>query len=356
MWRYFSRGFNNQGLKRSLCFDKTDTHLKDGKSSQQRCCIKELLPCALQKLNLSKCKDGKQKYGEGKKGPENVGHHSFFEAFGWSGALVFGWVISKQIWLRHGWTQDQDTRPTRIVSDQNFISFLSHIGLVNTQPPASFVLPVPVSPSKSKKSDIPDVDDEFDKAAEELLVVHKKAIAEALNRRGISCLSKATGSEAMKYFRRASELKYPPASFNMGQCCELGIGTKQDFKQAAEWYKIAADQGHPTATYNLGVFYAHGWGGLNADIDTARRLFTKAAQLGQPDAIAALERESKNDMRYITKANDSSLDRINSHETKSSNLNYFADNIRNGLGDGIFMQGYDSKWEVPLTSTLPVAI
>lgn len=58
--------------------------------------------------------------------------------------------------------------------------------------------------------------------------------------------------------------------------------------QAAKWYQKAVDLGHLTSMYNLGVFYAHGWGGLSPDNKKARQLFIEAAQLGQPDAKAAL--------------------------------------------------------------------
>lgn len=52
---------------------------------------------------------------------------------------------------------------------------------------------------------------------------------------------------------------------------------------------MASDQGHATAMYNLGVFYAHGWGGLEASAAEAHKLFVKAAKLGQADAQAALD-------------------------------------------------------------------
>lgn len=58
--------------------------------------------------------------------------------------------------------------------------------------------------------------------------------------------------------------------------------------QAAEWYKKAAELGHAGAMYNLAVFYAHGWGGLEADPIRARQLLVMAAKKGQPDAMAAL--------------------------------------------------------------------
>lgn len=61
--------------------------------------------------------------------------------------------------------------------------------------------------------------------------------------------------------------------------------------QAAEWYQLASERGHPTAMYNLGVFYAHGWGGLKANVSRARHLFQQAAHLGQVDAQAAVDRD-----------------------------------------------------------------
>lgn len=56
-------------------------------------------------------------------------------------------------------------------------------------------------------------------------------MGEAENRRGVLCLSQHRNGEAIKHFRRASHLKYAPGAFNLAQCYELGIGTKQDFKQ-----------------------------------------------------------------------------------------------------------------------------
>jgi hypothetical protein len=41
---------------------------------------------------------------------------------------------------------------------------------------------------------------------------------------------------------------------------ELGKGVAQDDKQAASWYRKAAEQGYATAQTNLGVMYAQGKG------------------------------------------------------------------------------------------------
>jgi len=309
MWRNLTRGIQ-QGLKRGFGKEPTDacgTSIKDeGSKSYKNCHFTNLLPCAYQHFNRRLSHEDQNEYRrEYKKTSRHVCQHSILEVFGWSGALVFGWTISKQLWLRQTFGREQDTSTNckNIVRDDStsFIKILAQV--VKTQPPVAFVLPnvKPQQVEKSTKDDADEdnnsecskEDDEFDAAGEELNKVHANIIGEALNRKGIAYLSKAINSEAMKYFQKASEFKYPPASFNMGQCCELGIGTKQDFKQAADWYKIAAEQGHATAMYNLGVFYAHGWGGLQADINSAKKLFVQAAKLGQPDAVAALEKETK---------------------------------------------------------------
>lgn len=76
----------------------------------------------------------------------------------------------------------------------------------------------------------------FDEAAEELRIVHEQVMGEAENRRGILCMSKQHNGEAIKHFHRASQLNYAPGAFNLAQCYELGIGTKQDFKQVLFLY------------------------------------------------------------------------------------------------------------------------
>ena len=44
-----------------------------------------------------------------------------------------------------------------------------------------------------------------------------------------------------------------------------GMGTKQDFAQAAHWYREAAAKGHAKAQFNLGFLHAHGQGVIQDD-------------------------------------------------------------------------------------------
>jgi TPR repeat protein len=58
--------------------------------------------------------------------------------------------------------------------------------------------------------------------------------------------------------------------------------------QAVEYYKKAASLGHVQASYNLGVYYAQGRGGLPKDPSRARQLFLQAADKGLLQAKAAI--------------------------------------------------------------------
>ena len=52
------------------------------------------------------------------------------------------------------------------------------------------------------------------------------------------------------------------AQYNLGVRYENGLGVIQDYKNAATWYRLAAEQGHANAQYNLGAMYTNGQGVL----------------------------------------------------------------------------------------------
>jgi TPR repeat protein len=41
---------------------------------------------------------------------------------------------------------------------------------------------------------------------------------------------------------------------------DTGQGVPQDYQEAERWYRLAAEQGHAKAQYNLGVMYTNGKG------------------------------------------------------------------------------------------------
>ena len=73
-----------------------------------------------------------------------------------------------------------------------------------------------------------------------------------------------------------------------GRMCRLGYD-EQSQVSAVEWYRKAADQGHPDAQNNLGVMYAGGLGGLPQSLSTALWWARKAQAQGFEPATAFID-------------------------------------------------------------------
>ena len=73
----------------------------------------------------------------------------------------------------------------------------------------------------------------------------------------------------------------PEAQFKLGQHCDNGIGTPQDFDEAMRWYRAAAEQGVVEAHYNIGVLYDHGRG-VEQDYPVAHMWFSISQQRCTP--------------------------------------------------------------------------
>lgn len=69
------------------------------------------------------------------------------------------------------------------------------------------------------------------------------------------------------------------AQFRTAIGYETGCGFRQDFAQAAIWYRKAAESGHPSAQNNLGRLYLHGLGVEQSDAE-AMKWFLRAASEG----------------------------------------------------------------------------
>lgn len=79
--------------------------------------------------------------------------------------------------------------------------------------------------------------------------------------------------------------------------------------------------------YNLGVFYVHGWGGLESDTDKAKEMFQSAAKLGQKEAMNALSIDLKeninNDNKYKNRTVSEGFSEFDQHVLISEeNYNY----------------------------------
>ena len=59
----------------------------------------------------------------------------------------------------------------------------------------------------------------------------------------------------------------------------IGKGVPQDDAEAVRWFRLAAEQGHAYAQYNLGRMYATGEG-VPEDFVAARRLVPQGGRAG----------------------------------------------------------------------------
>ena len=120
--------------------------------------------------------------------------------------------------------------------------------------------------------------------------------AEAFN--SLACLYE-DGDGVQKDEREACALFYMAAQkgsshgkFNLARCYEWGIGTKQSWASAVEWYEKAAKHNNIDAIYNLGLIYLNGREGsldsIAVDYTKAYAYLKKATELGDSDAKAYL--------------------------------------------------------------------
>ena len=79
---------------------------------------------------------------------------------------------------------------------------------------------------------------------------------------------------------------------NLGLLYQEGYGVEQDWQQAAELFRQAAEQGDDAAQFNLGLSYAQGEG-VPQDYDEAAKWWKRAAKQDNKDAQAALEELAK---------------------------------------------------------------
>ena len=95
--------------------------------------------------------------------------------------------------------------------------------------------------------------------------------------------------QAVEWYRKAAEQEHADAQYSLGYMYEYGQGVPQDYLYAAEWYRKSAEQDNSSAQYSLAILYMSGWG-VPQDVEQSVRWFIKAAEQGNPDALEALAR------------------------------------------------------------------
>lgn len=85
----------------------------------------------------------------------------------------------------------------------------------------------------------------------------------------------------MLYWLRLSAMQgYAEAQYALGICYQDGIGVKADMEKAMDWYERSAAQNYPDAICSVGMYYLD----EEDDVETAKRLVYKAAQMDCPEA------------------------------------------------------------------------
>jgi hypothetical protein len=94
-------------------------------------------------------------------------------------------------------------------------------------------------------------------------------------------------TEAAMWYRKSAEQGDASAQFYLGLCYADGGSVGQDAMQAVNWYRKAAEQGDAPAQANLGYCYAKG-NGVQQDYSEAVKWYRKAADQGEARAQVSL--------------------------------------------------------------------
>lgn len=89
--------------------------------------------------------------------------------------------------------------------------------------------------------------------------------------------------EAFNWRKKAAEQGFAPAQNSLGYMYERGEGTLKDYKQAVNWYRKSAQQGNTAAQNNMGFMYEMGRGVLK-DYKASASWYQKAADAGSATA------------------------------------------------------------------------
>lgn len=86
-------------------------------------------------------------------------------------------------------------------------------------------------------------------------------------------------AEVVRLRRDLDLLEEPETICSFGQMAFDGDGVEQDYVQAANWWKIAAEQGHARSQHNLALMYENGQG-VPLDFAEAAKFYRMAAEQG----------------------------------------------------------------------------
>jgi len=98
--------------------------------------------------------------------------------------------------------------------------------------------------------------------------------------------------ESVKLLRPLAEKGNPLAQYNLGIFYATGSGVKQDYREAAKWFRLSSAKGTALAQNRLADLYADGKG-VKQDFVRAHMWSSMAASQGNADATLQRERLAK---------------------------------------------------------------
>jgi TPR repeat protein len=107
--------------------------------------------------------------------------------------------------------------------------------------------------------------------------------AEAEANLGVMLTTRSKYKEAALWYKRAADMGIPTAAYNLGTLYYNGQGFSQDYAMARHWFETAAKRNDPYAEFQLGMMYGNGKG-VDTDPAAELRWYTKAAEQGLPAA------------------------------------------------------------------------
>lgn len=111
----------------------------------------------------------------------------------------------------------------------------------------------------------------------------KEMSPEELVSLGVEHFNNEEYEQAIECFRKAAEQGNASAQNKLGLCYHDGKGVAKNYSKAIEWYLKAANQGNNLAQCNIGVSYFYGHG-VEQDYKKAVKWYKKAATQGQAQA------------------------------------------------------------------------
>jgi TPR repeat protein len=106
---------------------------------------------------------------------------------------------------------------------------------------------------------------------------------------GLAAADRGDYAEALRQWLPLAEQGYPSAQYNVALLYRNGWGTARDLGEAIMWYWAAAAQGDLNAQFDLGGMYARGEGMPPTPVE-AWAWLEVAARAGHPGAAAERDR------------------------------------------------------------------